>query len=37
VALSFDAVVVILMLLIGVAIVFILAYQIFGEEEKLVT
>lgn len=36
-ALAFDTIVVILMLLIGVAIAFILAYQIFGEEEKLVT
>jgi len=36
-ALSFDTVVVIVMLLVSVAIAFILAYQIFGEEEKLVT
>jgi hypothetical protein len=37
VALSFGTVEVIVMLLIAVAITFILAYQIFGEEEKLVT
>lgn len=35
-AAAFDTLLTILWVLIGVAVVFILAYQIFGEEEKSV-